>query len=149
VWGLVSRPADAVTHIRAHLKPVMPVDAQHLARLIAELGSDQFLVRQKAGQDLQELGELAEGALEKVLAKPPSLEVRRRAEVLLQSLAKLHLSPKRLQAVRAIEALEHLGTPEAHALLRELSQGAPTVRITREARAAFERVSNRNTTSTK
>jgi len=143
IWSLVARPAAAVAHIRASLKPAAAVDADRLARLIADLGSDQFLVRQKATQELQNLGELAEAALERVLADPPSLEVRRRAEGLLQKLAALHSSPERLQALRAIEMLEYLNTPEARALLRELTQGGRAARITREARASLERLRER------
>ena len=38
---------------------------------------------------------------------------------------------------------EHLGTPEARRLLERLAEGAPEVRLTREARASLERLARR------
>ena len=49
-----------------------------------------------------------------------------------------------LQAVRAIEVLEHIGTAQAHQILNTLAQGMPEARVTRETKAALERLrSNR------
>ena len=45
-----------------------------------------------------------------------------------------------LQQLRGVEALERIGTPEARRLLRELAQGAPEGRVTREAKLALHRL---------
>ena len=45
-----------------------------------------------------------------------------------------------LRSLRAIEALEHIETPEARDLLRKLAAGAPGARLTREAQAALDRL---------
>ena len=45
-----------------------------------------------------------------------------------------------LRQVRAVEALERAGTPEARAMLEKLGQGAADAPLTREARAALGRM---------
>jgi hypothetical protein len=48
-----------------------------------------------------------------------------------------------LQKLRAVEVLEYIGIPEACQLLEELAKGAPTARITQEAKASMERLAKR------
>jgi hypothetical protein len=117
---------------------VPAVAGQHLEQLVKDLSHDQFAVREKATKGLFELGDLAEPALEKILAKPPTLEARRRALTILKKIAQT--APKNFQMLRSIEALEHTRTPAAQELLEELSRGAPTARLTREAAAALDRL---------
>jgi hypothetical protein len=45
--------------------------------------------------------------------------------------------------VRAIEVLEHIGTPDANELLQTLATGAPEARLTQEAKASLERLAKR------
>jgi hypothetical protein len=114
-----------------------------LARLTANLDSDQFAVRDQATRELEALGELAEAALRKLLAAKPSLEARRRAEELLEKLRSPLPSGERLRSLRAVEALEHAGTEPAQRLLIRLAGGAPGARLTREAQAALQRLARR------
>ena len=72
----------------------------------------------------------------------PPLEVSRRIEDLLNKIECGPLTPETLQTLRAIEVLEHLGTPEARRLLEKLGGGAEA-RETREAKAALERLNRR------
>ena len=51
---------------------------------------------------------------------------------------------ERLQAIRTIEILEQIGTPEAQHVLRSLAQGAPEARLTREAKASLNRLARRS-----
>ena len=53
------------------------------------------------------------------------------------------LSPDRLQALRAIEALEQIGSPDARKVLDTLAKGMPESRQTREAKAALDRLQQR------
>jgi hypothetical protein len=48
--------------------------------------------------------------------------------------------PERVQALRAVEVLEWIGTPEARKVLEALATGAPAARLTREARASLGRL---------
>jgi hypothetical protein len=58
----------------------------------------------------------------------------------LQKLEGPITSPQRLQALRAVEVLEHIGSPEAIKVLEYLSQGAPGARLTQEAKASLDRL---------
>ena len=59
----------------------------------------------------------------------------------LQRRIEIPLPPSELlRQVRAIEVLELIGTPDAKLLLRSLAGGAPEARLTREAKAAMERL---------
>jgi hypothetical protein len=51
-----------------------------------------------------------------------------------------------LGEVRAVEALEHAGTADAQALLGKLAGGAAPARLTREAKAALDRLDRRAAT---
>jgi hypothetical protein len=47
------------------------------------------------------------------------------------------------RTLRALEALEHAADPAARQLLADLAAGPPEARLTREARAAVERLRSR------
>jgi WD40 repeat protein len=138
VCVLAASPAESVSFLRGRLRPAAEAGAPAVARLIADLDSDRFEVRRKAVEELEKLGELAAPALREARASP-SAEVRRKAEALLTKIDSLSPSPERLRALRAVEALEHAGTPEARRLLEALSRGAAGARLTREARLVLER----------
>jgi WD40 repeat protein len=144
VWTLAQTSEQGVPFVRERLRPAPVPEPQRVVRLLADLDNEQFSVREKAGRELGELRTSVEPALRKVLAGKPSLEVRRQVERLLQSLSEW--SPEELRGLRAVEALEHSGTREACALLKVLAAGAPAARLTREAKAALERVARRSTT---
>jgi hypothetical protein len=136
--ALGASPAQAVPWLRERVRPVKAVvERRKLARLIADLGSEDFAVRDEATRELEKLGEQAEAALRAGLAARPELEPRRRMERLLEKLNGQVLSLEALRALRALEVLEHAGTAEAKALLADLAKGAPEARLTREARAAL------------
>ncbi|MHB1424004.1 MAG: WD40 repeat domain-containing protein [Gemmataceae bacterium] len=111
---LTASPEQAVPLLKSKLRPApKPVEPRQVARLIADLGSDEFAVRDKAMEQLRQLGERAETALTESLKNKPSLEARKRIEELLERIRALSTSPERLREIRAIEVLEHVGTAEA------------------------------------
>lgn len=140
IWLLASAPEIAVPFLEKHVQLVAAVEPERLAHLLADLDSDQFAARDKAARELEALGELAEAALRKVLRGKPSLEVRRRAEGLLEKLHGPLAAPRRLRSLRAVEALEHAGTERARRLLAVLAEGAKEARLTREAKGALRRL---------
>src|SRR5262249_60227165 len=103
---------------------------------------DTFAARGAAGGGLARLGERAEAALRRAVKAGPSPEVSRRIDDLLDRLAD---SPPAnvLCELRAIEALEFLGTSEAVRCLEEMVRGAPEAWQTRDARAALARLAAR------
>jgi WD40 repeat protein len=140
VQALAGAPSQAVALLQERLRPVPPGPPPGIERMIADLGSERFALRTKAAADLEKLGERAEPALRKLLAGRPPLEVRRRAEQLLDRLERQVPSPERLRVLRAVEALEQIGTPEAQKLLEALARGAPEAGLTREAQACLRRL---------
>jgi WD40 repeat protein len=143
IWTLVAASKQAVPFVRKRLPPAAPPDPEALARLIADLDSKQFAVRQKATAELIGLGEQAEPALRKAMTGKSSEELRRRVEGLLSRLRQPVASPPILRALRAIEVLEKIGTRDAEQALRELAEGVPEARVTQQAKMALERIGNR------
>jgi RNA polymerase sigma factor (sigma-70 family) len=142
VGDLVTAGDAAVACLKARLSPVPVPDAKvarHAAQLVADLNSDAFAVRQKAALELEKLANGAVPALRKALAARPSLETRRRVEQILAGLEGRE-APFYLRKSRALEALELIATPAACDLLRSLSRGDPTARLTQEAQAACNRL---------
>jgi RNA polymerase sigma factor (sigma-70 family) len=132
--------AEAVALLRDRLKAVGAVDDQRLKDLIADLDSADFATRQKAAENLRQLGRLAEAVLRQAKEKAESVEVRRRAAELLAELEDAPTPPEELRALRAVEVLEWIGTAKARELLGELAHGAAGARLTQAAAAALQRL---------
>jgi hypothetical protein len=139
-WTLAAAPEQALPLLGERLKPVRAANPQRLRQLLADLDSEQFAVRQKAQEELEKLGDLAEPALRRTLEGKPTLEVRRRVQVLLERLRGSVTQPELLQALRAVAVLEDIGTSAARRLLQELAKGTPEARLTREAKGALRRL---------
>jgi RNA polymerase sigma factor (sigma-70 family) len=137
----LGRSKQGATLLGKRLRPVPAVDADRLKELVAGLKSDRFAERKKATDDLEKLGDLAVPALQKVLDDQPPLDVRTRVEHVLENiLVRQVLSAEQLQGLRAIEALERAGTPEARQVLEAVAKGAAGARLTWEAQASLRRL---------
>jgi WD40 repeat protein len=139
-WKLVAAPTEAVRTLRKHLAAATGVPPDQLRQLLEDLDSSQFARRKAASQALSDFEELAYPALAAALQANPSVEKRQRIEALLGAPRIVH-SPGRLQAVRAVEVLEYIGTPAAREVLATLARGAPEARLTQEAKASLDRLS--------
>jgi HEAT repeat protein len=137
---LEKAPAQAVERVRKSVKPVAPVPAQKIASLLTDLEDERFEVRKRATDALSKIGEQAEAPLRKRLAEKPPLEVRQRIQPLLDRLAGFVTDPEQVRALRAVELLERIGTPEAQSLLKDLAKGAEGARLTVEAQGALKRL---------
>jgi RNA polymerase sigma factor (sigma-70 family) len=137
--ALASSPA-AVAFFKTRLRPAQAAGAERLRQLLDDVGSDKFAIRDKAQAELETLGDLAEPALLDELTKQPTLEVKRRVEILLDRLRGPVTQPELLRALRAVAVLEDIGDPAARKLLEELAAGAAGTRLTREAQAALGRL---------
>jgi RNA polymerase sigma factor (sigma-70 family) len=142
IWGLAGVPTEAVPLLRDRLRPAAALPADELQRLVRDLDSSDFQRREEASRRLTAFGEDAEPTLRQALANKPSAEVRRRLERILAG-PRLVRSPDQLRSLRALQVLEAIGDQPARRLLGNLAAGAPPSRLTREARAALERLSHR------
>jgi hypothetical protein len=137
VWTLVGDPERALPLLRQRVQPVPTPEPGRIDRLVTDLDSDTFAVRDKATRELRQLGELAEPKLRQALSDHPSLELRRRAQGLLEELTTP--SGDQLRLRRAVAVLEYIDDPQGLELLRRLASGAPAATLSREANAAFQR----------
>jgi hypothetical protein len=123
-----------------HLSPAAEVEAKHLAGLLADLDSDDFVTREKATDALGEYGRLIEKELRQTLGRTNSEEVRRRLNILLGQIAPATTPPAELRMRRAVELLEWVNTPQARRLLAKLAEGKRDAVLTGDARAALTRL---------
>src|SRR5262249_35644449 len=130
LWALVSAGTKGVDYLDKRLESSKPADAAAVAKLIEKLDDDELAVRAKAPQDLRKLGRGVEPHLRKALEKNPSVEVALRLRVLLAEFSPAELTPEGLLGLRAVEALERIGTQEARRVLERLAKGAELPRVT-------------------
>jgi RNA polymerase sigma factor (sigma-70 family) len=144
VWTLVAAPNQSVPFLQGRLKPTAVPNQTKIHKWIADLNSDTFAVRQAATQELIKAGEQVQAAVQKAMKENPSLETRRRLEQISNTLSEVPPGPETLRAIRAITALERIGSVEAQSVLESLARGAPGARATEEAKTALKRLAQHN-----
>jgi hypothetical protein len=140
---LIQAPEHSIPFLKTRLRPALTMGQDGITRLIDALDSDRFQQRDEATEELAMQSELSEAALRQALPSQASTEVRRRLEEILRRRDRATLSSRQLQALRAIEVLETIGTAPARQLLAELAKGTAAFRITQEAHAALGRLTKR------
>jgi hypothetical protein len=140
IWVFTTDPKRALPFIRERLRELPPADPQRVSKLVADLDSPIFKVREAAEKKLEALAKLAEPCLRTALAGQITLEYRRRIENLLAKREGPIQSAQTLQILRAIEALEYIATPESRQALENLARQATEPYFQQEARAAANRV---------
>jgi HEAT repeat protein len=138
VWTLVASAERSLPLLQKHLRPVSRPDAKIVARLLQDLGNEDFRVRQQATQELSRFGDAIVPDLRRALDGKPALEVRKRVQQLLDEARAW--TPERLREHRAIQALEHIDTPRAREVLEALAAGTPGTLRTDEAKALLQRL---------
>jgi HEAT repeat protein len=134
---LINAQDAAVALLRDRLPPAA-VDAELVTGLIRQLDSPKFADRQAAARELDAVADRATHQLQAALAETKSVEVRRSLQTALDRLDSR--TPERLRTLRAVEALEHIGTPAAQAQLRKLAAGAPGATVTLAAAESLKRL---------
>jgi hypothetical protein len=134
---LAARPGLAVDLIRKNLKPNALSEAPQVDKLIGELDSPTFAVREAAMADLIKVVECIEPELNKARATAP-LEVRTRIDSILEKAGQP--TPERLRESRCVGILEVVATPAAAQLLSEFAAGSRFTTLAIEASAARERL---------
>ena len=133
--ALAACPEQTVEFLGKKLQVVPLADEERLDRLVADLDSDQFSVRQKAQGEVELRLAGHERLLRQTLAKATTLELRQRLEWLLE-----RLHPERLRRARMLEILERIGVGPARRLLQTLAAQTEDVETAREAAAGLERM---------
>src|SRR5262249_14935920 len=142
--SLTADPKQAVPFIGEHLRDLAASDPKRIPKLIADLDSQSFETREAAEKKLEALNKLAEPALREAIAGRVSLEVRRRSERLLEKREASIKSAQVLQVLRAIEALERIGTAAAQRALRDFARRTSEAYFQQEAEAALDRLGKRD-----
>jgi len=143
MWELMQGGDDAVAFIKERIRPIPEVTAETVQKLVADLDDPVFATRKKAAEDLSKLGERAEPALRKALEGEPSTEMRKQIKAILSKARFPIYSGEPLRALRSVQVLERIGTPKAREVLEELAKGASGAKLTRDAKAAVERLNRR------
>lgn len=125
--------------LKANLKFEQPkADTTQIAKLIKDLDSDDFEIRENAEKSLEKLGMAALAALQAAAdSKEASTEVKMRVARLLE---KFKGNSPILQAQRGVEILIALNTPESKALIETLAKGDENDLVTPVAQKALERI---------
>jgi WD40 repeat protein len=142
LWKLTDTPDAAVALLGKNLKPLATAEAEKIRALVKDLDSDKFAVREAASKDVPKMGLVALPALRQALAGKVSLEMRIRIEKLLPKVSDVPLDQETLRRLRAVYALEAIGTAEACRLLQGLAEG-PAMPETEQAKAALGRLARR------
>ena len=138
VTAMAEQGGPAVAFLRKKLAPIPAYDAAAVQRLIGQLDSSEYAVRERATEELSRIGISIEETLRKAMESTKSVEVRTRLDQLFKSAyAPVPTDPAGRRWLRAIRALERIGSPDARALLGELAKGAPQARATQQAQEAL------------
>jgi hypothetical protein len=137
-------PDRAVALLAAKLQPPPGADPTRVNQWIQQLDDEQSARRDAAERELRAIVDQLEEPLREALKRATSAEPRRRLTGLIDLMEGPEKDADRLRAIRGIEVLERIGTPEAMAVLDRLARGPETARITREARAARTRLLGRS-----
>jgi WD40 repeat protein len=136
IWGLVGAPKETLAILEKWTGPICKAP---IYELIADLENADR--REEATIKLERLGRLARPALKAALAGKLSAEPRRRIERMLALNEVEEDGPDEgLRLLRAGQVLEHIGTPEARALLELLARGSPMPESADHAKAALARL---------
>ena len=125
--------------MRERLKPATPEQGKRIRGWITELDDDNFSTRQRAQDLILREGLNARTFLREAKAGRLSAESAQRIAKLLAAPEIDAFPSERLRELRAIQALEWIGTPQAREILKDLAQGDPAAFSAREATAALVR----------
>lgn len=140
MYRLVASPKESVKFIRKALQMPPFKSPPDLDKLLKDLDSNSFRVREKAMATLKKMGRTIAPALRKALAANPPLEVQLRLKQLLAPFERKK-RPRRkgaqfrrptaqeIQRIRAILVLDRINTPEAHEVLASLAGDAKLLQL--------------------
>ncbi len=139
---VMTAPKATVGFLRQRLKPDLPRE-DRLARLLADLDSDSFAVRESASRELASKGKSVEPLLRRVLGEVLSPEKRRRVQELLEAFPRTPrpfrgMTEQERRLVHVAIMLDRIGTPDALDLLQYLAH-APELPAILDNRSLWDR----------
>jgi hypothetical protein len=135
---IVSQGENTIPFLSAQIRHAV-AETQAMERLIRDLDSDDFAVRETASAMLLLFDR---AAYQPLLQERSSMsaEVRRRAEALIASLdSPFVTSPSLLQLLRAVSCIERIPGADAVSILQEIRKGPPKSRLTIACHSALTR----------
>jgi WD40 repeat protein len=136
----LAAPVETVKLFARRIKLAEALDSKRIGRLLADLGNDEFAVREAASKALRGLDEQAIPYLEKTLKSTKSLEARLRVKRILEEKQRAPIPSEQLLQIRAVMVLERSGDGESRKLLQRWARGPVGARLTREASLALKRL---------
>jgi WD40 repeat protein len=140
---MVEAPTPSLALLRKHWKPLAHPSQKEIGALLAKLDSDVAAERERAVRELERMGDLVEGPVQRFLARRPTGEARLQAEQLLARAKGPIVDPDRLRQWRVVEVLECIGSTEASRLLRRMGESAQDARLSHAISAALKRSERR------
>lgn len=142
IHALSATPKETVAFLREYLRLATREDTERIPQLIDDLDNAKLPVRQAATKELERIGAVAAGPLRERLAQKPSVELRRRIDLLLDALDQDYTtpSPETLRGIRSVWVLERIGNDDARKLLEALAKQAVSLRELKGAQAALQRL---------
>ncbi|MFW5733005.1 MAG: PQQ-binding-like beta-propeller repeat protein [Planctomycetota bacterium] len=135
---------SAVTFLNQRLTPVDRPRPERIVALIDDLSAESYHKRTAAFAALLEMGPVARNAVQRALTGRVCLAGKRRLKTLL--VRARHSGPQTLaqqRRLRALRALERIGTAEALTAIRRIAGGTPEARLTAWATTAANRLAIR------
>ncbi len=120
IWRLVGSKTTAARFLAKRLDVASDDDLKRLPEWIARLDAESFKARDQAAREIEKFGPAARPALEKARSESASPEVREGVERLLKRMGlneDAATMPRLRRAIRVIEVLEWIDTPESRQLL--------------------------------
>jgi hypothetical protein len=136
----LAAPADAVKFFAEKIKPVEALDPKRIQRLLADLDSNEFAVREAASKALDGLDQQAQPYLEETLKSAKSAEVRDRVKRILERQQGAAITSEQLRQIREVMVLELIGDGESKNLLKRWAGGPVGALLTVEASLALKRL---------
>jgi DNA-binding beta-propeller fold protein YncE len=121
VWALAAHGKQSVPFLSRKLKVTRrPLSAKQIARLVGQLGADDFEARERASEELARGGATVRTALEAAAKGRLSLEQKRRVAEVLARLRDVGLGADEVLLLRTAEVLSKIDSAEARELLGTL-----------------------------
>jgi WD40 repeat protein len=141
VYRLADSAAEAVSFIAGRLSPIGKLPEADVRRLLTDLESPTFRIREAAAKRAREWGDPAKVVIDEALRGQPGPDLKQRLKSLAAALDwRNPPTAEDLRRLRALAVLERAATKEARAKIDELAAGLPGARVTREAKLAKQRL---------